>query len=219
MKTTAAPQKPEAKKIRVFCVEDHPLMRIGVTTMISRQPDMEAVGAVATAEEGLSQALALAPDIMLVDLRLPKMSGTELIRAIRKEAPSIRIIVLTMFHGDEDIFRALEAGAATCLLKDSLADELVQSIRAVHRGEHPRPSAVARVLAERAAHENLTARELEVTRLIVKGLRNREIAAELGITTETAKAHLKNIRAKLGVNDKSSIIPVVIRRGIVHLEE
>jgi DNA-binding NarL/FixJ family response regulator len=213
-----AHQKADSKRIRVMCVEDHPLMRIGVTTMISRQADMETVAAVATAEEALPLALKLSPDIMLVDLRLPKMTGTDLIRAIRKQAPHIRTIVLTMFHGDEDIFRALEAGAATCLLKDSLADELVEVIRAVQRGEHPRPPAVEHALAERASHEDLTSRELEVIRLIVKGLRNKEIAAQLGITTETAKAHLKNIRAKLGVNDKSSIIPVAIRRGIVHLE-
>ncbi len=216
--TATAQQRAEAKRIRVICVEDHPLMRIGVTTMISRQPDMEAVAAVATAEEGLVAARKFLPDIMLIDLRLPKMSGTELIRALRKEAPQVRSIVLTMYHGDEDIFRALEAGAATCLLKDSLADELAETIRAVHRGEHPRPPAVQRALAERATHEDLTNRELEVIRLIVNGLRYKEIAVQLGITTETVKAHLKNIRAKLEVNDKSSIIPVVIRRGIVHLE-
>src|SRR5215471_8604296 len=199
----AVHQRADAKRIRVMCVEDHPLMRIGVTTMLSRQPDMETVGAVTTAEEALPLALKLTPDIMLVDLRLPKMSGTDLIRALKKEAPQIRIIVLTMFHGDEDIFRALEAGAVTCLLKDSLADELVQTIRAVNRGEHPRPPAVERALSERATQENLTTRELEVIDLIVKGLRNKDIAAKLGITEETAKAHLKNIRAKLGVNDKT----------------
>lgn len=210
--------KPRPKPIRVICVEDHPLMRVGITTMISRQTDMETVAAVSTAEEALPLALSLAPDIMLVDLRLPKMSGHDLIRALSKEAPQIRTIVLTMYQGDEDIFRALEAGAVTCLLKDSLTDELVEAIRAVARGERPRPPAVERALVERSTHESLTGRELEVITLIVKGLRNKEIAAQLGITEETAKAHVKNIRAKLGVNDKMSIIPIVVRRGIVHLE-
>lgn len=211
-------QKPEAKQIRVLCVEDHPLMRVGITTMISRQREMEVVASVSTAEEALPLALSLLPDIMLVDLRLPKMSGHDLIRALFKEAPQIRAIVLTMYDGDEDIFCALEAGAVTCLLKDSLANDLVDAIRAVARGERPRPPAVERALAEHSTHESLTRRELEVITLIVKGLRNREIATQLGITEETAKAHVKNIRAKLGVNDKMSIIPVAVRRGIVHLE-
>ena len=212
------PQKPEPKTIRVLCVEDHPLMRVGITTMISRQHDMEAVASVSTAEEALPLALSLLPDIILVDLRLPKMSGHDLIRALSREAPQIRAIVLTMYDGDEDIFRAVEAGAVTCLLKDSLANDLVEAIRAVSRGERPKPPAVERALAEHSTHESLTSRELEVIALIGKGLRNKDIAVQLGITEETAKAHVKNIRAKLGVNDKLSIIPIAVRRGIVRLE-
>ena len=193
-------------------------MRVGIMTMISRQSDMEVLASVSTAEEALPLALSFLPDIMLVDLRLPKMSGHDLIRTLSREAPQIRAIVLTMYDGDEDIFRALEAGAFTCLLKDSLADDLVEAIRAVARGERPRPPAVERALVERSMHESLTGRELEMIALIVKGRRNKEIATQLGITEETAKAHVKNIRAKLGVTDKMSIIPIAVRRGIVHLE-
>jgi DNA-binding NarL/FixJ family response regulator len=153
-----------------------------------------------------------------MDLQLPSMSGLRAIELIREESPAARIVVLTMFHGDEDIFRALQAGAATYVLKDARSEELLRIVRQVHGGERPLPDNVAALLAARSAHPVLTAREIEVLQLVALGLRNKEVGAELGVSNETIKVHVKNILAKLGVNDRTAAIKVARQRGIIHVD-
>lgn len=205
------------RKISVLCVDDHRVMLDGLSLLIGRQPDMEVVASATDGESAVAKYAAVRPDITLMDLQLPGTNGLEAIRRIRSSDPEARIVVLTMYQGDEDIFRALEAGAATYLLKDALSDQLVDTIRQVLRGHVPLPPEVAAQLANRRQQPSLTPREVEVVRLITEGLRNKEIAVMLGISEQTAKVHVKNILAKLRVNDRAAVISVAARRGIVHL--
>ena len=206
-----------ARRIRVLCVDDHRIVREGISLIINRQSDMEVVALAASGEEAVALHRKYRPDVTLMDLQLGAMSGVEAIRAIRSENATANIVVLTMYQGDEDIYRALEAGATTYLLKDTLSDDLIRIVREVHAGRSPiRPEVEAR-LAERAARPALTAREVEVLELIAEGMRNKEIAVTLGISEQTAKVHVKNILAKLGVSDRAAVIPVALRRGIIHL--
>jgi DNA-binding NarL/FixJ family response regulator len=204
-------------RIRVLCVDDHRLMLDGLSLLIDRQPDMHVVASATTGEEAVELFGRLQPDVTLMDLLLPTMSGLEATREISRVHPDARIIVLTMYQGDEDIFQALEAGAATYLLKDALSQELVRVIRDVHTGGRPMPAEVEAVLAARQKKPALTPREIEVVRLIAEGMRNKEIGMTLGITEETAKVHVKNILAKLNVNDRAAVIPIALRRGIIHI--
>jgi DNA-binding NarL/FixJ family response regulator len=205
------------QRIRVFCVDDHRVMLEGLALLIGRQADMEVVGSAINGEEAIDSVARMKPDVTLMDLQLPGVSGLDAIRKIRQSDPQARIVVLTMYQGDEDIYRALEAGAATYLLKDTLSDDLIRTVREVHAGRSPiRPEVEAR-LAERAARPALTAREVEVLELIAEGMRNKEIAAALGISEETAQVHVKHILAKLNVKDRSATITVGLRRGIIHL--
>jgi DNA-binding NarL/FixJ family response regulator len=203
--------------IRVLCVDDHRVMLDGLLLLIDRQPDMVVVGSATSGEQAVEMFARLRPDVTLMDLQLPSMGGIEAIRAIRRTASDARIVVLTMYSGDEDICQALEAGAATYLLKDMLAEDLVRIIRDVWSGERPIPSRVAALLEARSGQPSLTPREVQVVELISKGLRNKEIAVALGISEETAKVHVKNILAKLGVNDRAAIIPIALRRGFIHI--
>jgi DNA-binding NarL/FixJ family response regulator len=205
-------------KIRILCVDDHRLVLAGLALMIGRQPDMELIASAATGEEAITLFRLHRPDITLMDLQLPVMSGLEAIRVIRHEAPEARIVVLTMYNGDEDIHRALRAGASTYLLKDMLSDDLMRVIREVHTGQHALQPDVQVRLDQRATRPILTPREVQVTELIGRGLRNKEIAAELGISEETVQVHVKSILAKLGVNDRTAAVTVAMRRGIFHLE-
>ena len=208
----------ETEQITVLCVDDHPLVLDGITQKINRQPDMTVV---ATASDG-RQAVELfkrkRPDVTVMDLQLPGLSGLDAIQAIRSEDPNARIIVLTMYQGDEDIFRALKSGAATYLLKDTPSDELVRVVREVHRGASSLPPNVAQRLASRQLDEGLTSREMEVLRLTAAGMRNKEIAAALSISQETVQGHLKKILRKLEVNDRTAAVTVAIRRGIIRLD-
>jgi two-component system NarL family response regulator len=203
--------------IRVMCVEDHRIVREGLALIINQEPDMNMVGSCATGEEAVDLYRTCRPDVVLMDLRLGAMSGVDAIKAIRKQDPRARIIVLTMYEGDEDIFRAHQAGATTYLLKDTLSADLVNVVRAVHAGERPVVPQVQARLAERATMPTLTTREIEVLELISQGLRNKEVGAMLGITEGTVQIHVKNIFAKLGVNDRTGAVQVAVRRGLIHL--
>ena len=206
-----------SSKIRILCVDDHRVVLDGLAMLIDRQGDMEVVGSATNGERAVEMFHNLRPDITLMDLRMPVMSGTEAIRQICRQTPDARIVVLTMYDGDEDINQALDAGAATYLLKDMLSEDLVRVIREVHDGERVLPSNVAARLDARKTQPSLTPREVDVVRLIAQGLRNKEIAVALGISEETAKVHVKNILSKLNVSDRAAVIPVAVRRGIIHL--
>jgi DNA-binding NarL/FixJ family response regulator len=208
----------ESQNIRVLCVDDHPIVREGVSLIIEMQPDMHVVGMAATGEEAVQLFRAHRPDITLMDLQLPGISGLEAIKRIRAEAPNARVIVLTMYEGDEDIYRALQAGAATYLLKNTLSDDLVRVVRKVHGGQHPLSAEIAERLAARKCEQTLTQRETEVLRLLAQGMRNKEIGANLGITEETAHGYLKSIFSKLKVQDRTAAVTVALRRGIIHLK-
>jgi two-component system NarL family response regulator len=204
-------------RIRILCVDDHRVMLDGLALLIGRQPDMQVVATAFTGDEAVSQYAKVHPDVTLMDLQLPGTNGLEAIRRIRDADPGARIVVLTMYQGDEDIYRALEAGAATYLLKDALSDQLVNVIRQVHDGDRPLTPEVEALLESRRHQPALTPREVQVVGLIAEGLRNKEIAVALGISEQTAKVHVKNILAKLHVSDRAAVIPVALRRGIVHL--
>jgi len=203
--------------IRVMCVEDHRIVREGLALIINQEPDMKNVGSCATVDEAIELYRTLRPDVTLMDLRLGTASGVDAIKAIRRENPDARIIVLTMYEGDEDIFRAHQAGATTYLLKDTLSSDLVRVVREVHAGERPVLPEVQARLAERASMPTLTAREIEVLQLISQGLRNKEVGAMLGITEGTVQIHVKNIFAKLSVNDRTGAVQVAVRRGLIQM--
>jgi len=203
--------------IRVVCVDDHRIVRDGLALIINQQPDMEVVGAAASGEEALKVYRNHRPDVTLMDLQLRAMSGVDAIRAIRGVDPDARIVVLTMSRGDEDIHRALAAGAVSYLVKDTAFDDLLRIIREVHAGRSPQISPDIRArLAERAARPALAPPEVEVLELVRQGLRNREIAASLGVGEETVQSHVKHILAKLDVPDRTAAIDVALRRGIIH---
>lgn len=203
--------------IRVMCVEDHRIVREGLALIINQEPDMTIVGACATGDEAVETYRTTKPDVTLMDLRLGATSGVDAIKAIRKINPDARIIVLTMYEGDEDIFRAHQAGATTYLLKDTLSSDLVRVVREVHGGQRPVLPEVQARLSERASMPTLTPREVEVIQLISQGLRNKEVGAMLGITEGTVQIHVKNIFAKLGVNDRTGAVQVAVRRGLIHM--
>jgi len=204
-------------QIRVLCVDDHRIVREGIGLIISRQPDMEVVGSAASGEEAIELFRSCRPDVTLMDLQLGAMGGVDAIRAIKALDADARIVVLTMYSGDEDIYRALQAGAVTYLLKDTLSDDLIRVVREVHSGKTPLGPDVEARLAERATRPRLTPREVQVVELIAQGMRNKEIAAALGISEETAQVHVKNILAKLKVKDRTAVVSVALRRGIIHM--
>ncbi len=204
-------------KIRVLCVDDHPIVRDGIAAIINLQPDMMLAGAVATGGEALERFFELRPDVALVDLQLPDMSGFDVIKKIRNKFPSARIIVLSSHEGDVDIQRALEAGAQGYVAKGIVRGELLETIRSVHAGKRRLPAALAQKLAEHLADEAISPRELDVLSLMAAGKRNKEIASELSIAEDTVKMHVRNILSKLQVNDRTEAVTIALRRGIIHL--
>ena len=203
--------------IRVLCVDDHRLMREGIVRVVGLQPDMTVVAQASDGEEAVEQFLQHRPDVTLMDLQLPRVDGLHAIRAIRHAQPDARIVVLTMYQGDEDIYRALQAGAAGYLLKDTVPEDLIRVIREVHAGQRAIPPDVAATLALRAKHPALTLRELQVLELLATGKRNKEIAADLGISGDTARAHIKSIFVKFNVHDRTAALAEALRRGIIHI--
>jgi two-component system NarL family response regulator len=206
------------KVIRLMIVDDHPIVREGLAAIINKQSDMAVAAEAADGQTAVELFREHRPDVSLMDLRLPAMSGVQAITAIRKEFPTARIIVLTTYDGDEDIYRALQAGAQGYLLKGMCREELLEAIRAVHSGLRRIPSPVATKLADRMGGSDLTARELEVLKLIAKGNTNKEVASELSITEATVKGHVNNILSKLGVSDRTQAVTTALQRGIVYLE-
>ncbi|HEY6991544.1 MAG TPA: response regulator transcription factor [Bryobacteraceae bacterium] len=204
-------------KIRVMVVEDHHVVRQGLVALLNTVPDMRVVAEGADGKEAVELFQQHEPDVTLMDLRMPTMSGVDAVIEIRRNFPAARIIVLTTFDGDEDIYRALQAGARAYLLKGMFGDELMDAIRAVHAGKSRIPPAVAERLASRMGSPGLTARELDVLKLIVAGKSNKEIGEELRISEATVKTHINNILSKLGVTDRTQATTAALQRGIVHL--
>jgi DNA-binding NarL/FixJ family response regulator len=203
--------------IRILVVDDHPLLRDGIAALVGGEPDMQLVAHARTGREGVEQFRTHSPDITLMDLQMPDMNGIEAIIAIREKAPDARIIMLTTYAGDVQVMRALEAGARAYLLKNLLHRELLETIRAVHAGRKTMSPSLAADLAEHSGEEILTAREIDVLRLIAAGHPNKEIGAQLSVTEETVKSRVKNILAKLHANDRTHAAMIGLKRGIIDL--
>ena len=203
--------------IRILTVDDHAILRKGIAALIDAESDMELVGEAANGLEAIAEFKKHRPDVTLMDLQMPEMSGIECIIAIRSEFPNARIVVLTTYPGDVQVARALKAGARGYLLKAQVNKELPQVIRAVHAGQKRIPPELAAELAEHTAEDYLSAREIDVLRLIAEGNANKEIAAKLFIAEETVKSHVTNILAKLHANDRTHAVTTALKRGIIQL--
>ncbi len=204
-------------KIRILVAEDHLVARVGVSTIVNMQPDMTVVAEASNGQQAVELFRKHRPDVTLLDLRMPGMGGVEAATAIRAEFPTARMIALTTYGGDEDIRRALAAGVLAYLTKDVLHDELLKAIRAVNEGQTYLPAAVAAALAAQLPRPDLSAREVQVLELIVRGLANKQIAYTLNIAEHTVKNHVKNILSKLGAQDRTQAATAAIQRGIIHL--
>jgi two-component system NarL family response regulator len=206
------------ESIRVLVVEDHHVVRQGLVALLNVVDGLEVVGEAADGVDAITQFRKHQPDVTLMDLRLPRMGGVDVIQRLRMETPGARFIVLTTYDGDEDIYRALQAGARAYLLKGMTSEELITTIRAVHAGKSHIPPAIAEKLAERMGTEELTPREFDVLEQIVMGKSNKEIATELEISEATVKTHINSLLGKLGVTDRTQAATAAIQRGIVPLE-
>ena len=204
-------------RIRVLCVDDHPLLREGIAAIISNQPDMLLLAQASTGCEAIQKYREHQPDVTLMDLRLPDMSGIDSLIAIRAEFPEARIIILTTYEGDVEIQRALGAGARGYILKSMPPREIVAGIRGVHAGKKRIPQEVANQVAEHLGEETLSEREVEVLRRVAGGNRNRDIAEQLFISEETVKVHIKHIMEKLYASDRTQAVAIAVRRGIIQL--
>jgi DNA-binding NarL/FixJ family response regulator len=204
-------------KIRIMVVDDQAVVRQGFVALINTVADMEVIAEGINGQQAIELYRQHTPDVTLIDLRMPVVGGLEAISAIRNSFPDARLIVLTTYDGDEDIYRSLQAGARGYLLKDVFFEELETAIRTVHAGSRHIPAAIAARLAERMTSSDLTSREMEVLELIVQGQSNKEIGASLTISEATVKSHINNILSKLGVTDRTQAVTTALQRGLVHL--
>lgn len=205
------------EKFSVLVVDDHPIMRLGIAAIINAQPDMRVCAQAGTGEEAVEMFREHRPDVTLMDLRLPGMSGVDALKVIRRDDPSARCVVLTTYEGDEDIHQALAAGAAAYIIKAMSHDALVDALRRVHLGRRFLPSPVARSLAMRNPNSDLSPREREVLSLMAHGKSNKDIAAALRITEATVKCHVSVVLERLGVSDRTQAVIAALQRGLEHL--
>ena len=210
-------QTPLQTKIRVLAVDDHPLVRKGIASILANEEDMELVGEAGDGREALQKFHESHPDVVLMDLRMPQVDGIEAARLMRQADPGVRIIALTSYDGDQDIYRALEAGVRGYILKEMVHTEVVRAIRTVHSGKRLMPQEVAERLSEYFPQVALTPREVEVLGCVAKGMANKEIATRLGTASGTVKMHIQNILAKLGASDRTHAVTIAMERGILHL--
>ena len=211
------PDPMTTPQIRVLCIDDHPLVREGIAALITRQPDMQVIAEASSGHDGIQQFRVHQPDVSLVDLRLPDISGIEVIATMLGEDPNARILVISSFEGDVGIRRALSAGAKGYVLKGMPREALIAAIRTVHRGQRAIPPEVAATVATHLTDETLTPREIEVLTVVATGARNKEIAVTLNISEDTVKMHIKSIIAKLGAADRTGAVTTAIKRGVIHL--
>jgi DNA-binding NarL/FixJ family response regulator len=207
----------EASQIRILVVDDHPVVRGGVAALVGGQPDMRLIGEASNGREAIQQFRAQRPDITLMDIRMPVMSGLDALIAIRDESPEARIVMLTTYAGDAQVLRAMKAGAWGYLLKSSLHEDLLETIRAVHAGKKTLSAEVSFELAEHATDDALTPAEVRVLRLIAAGNANKEIAEKLSVSEETVKGQVRNVLSKLGVKDRTQAAMMGVKRGIIEL--
>jgi DNA-binding NarL/FixJ family response regulator len=205
--------------ITVMCVDDHNLVLEGLRLIIHRDHDLQVIATATNGQEAVRLYRRHKPDVTLMDLQLPVMGGLEAVKTIRHEDSQARIVILTTYHGDEDIYRAVEAGAAAYIMKDALATQLTDVIRRVHAGENVMTRELQDVLDQRARRPSLSQREIQVLQLISKGMRNKEIATILGISIETVQGYIKSMFVKLAVNDRTAAVNVGLKRSIIHLED
>jgi two-component system NarL family response regulator len=210
---------PGKLPIRILIAEDHLIARMGLSAIVNAHPDMTVIAEAINGEQAVALHRTHRPNVTLMDMRMPAVNGFEAVLAIRTEFPNARIIALSTFGGDEDVRRAMLAGAQAYLTKDVLHDELIAAIRTVHAGQQYLPTFAAAALAKQMPHPDLSVRELEVLHLITQGLSNKQIAQELRIAEDTAKNHVKSILRKLGADDRTQAATEAIRRGIIHLRE
>lgn len=205
--------------IRIFIVEDHHVVRMGLQVMLRGEPDMLVVGAASSAADALSQLPALEVDVLLTDLRMPDMSGVAHLTELAKARPEMRTAVLSNYHSDEDVFSAVKAGAKAYILKSATMEEILEAIRAVHAGSRWIPRHVAQQLADRVSRAQLSARETQILQLIARGMRNREIGEKLFISENTVRNHILNLLQKLGTNHRTEAVALAVQQGLVRLED